>query len=196
MVAAVSVSSEPNWIVVEDPKGEYWEGSLLSLPVSRQLKARGAAVLPIDPNLMKRSGVGGFMKRAWGAGYPLDYQRHAMCCPLTIYATVRHAKLHWVARLVPGDRIAKLVAEGKPFEGSLQLTADSSQMGTHHAGMQQHQPPVASRDLGKLDELGGWLVGGESVVRLAMDGHHGFGLYGSMPGVRVAWLAATITCET
>lgn len=74
-----------NKIVVWDPKGDYWEGSLVDDATARIVQTRGGAVLPTTPEHFKRSGCGGFFKRAWGAGWPLDYAAPKLCCPMVLF---------------------------------------------------------------------------------------------------------------
>ena len=88
------------FIVVDDPTREFWSGSLVDSNRNRMLEARGVVTLPILPQLAKLSGVGGYAKREWGAGFPLDFLIPKMCCPLTMFCTRDYHHITWVARLL------------------------------------------------------------------------------------------------
>jgi hypothetical protein len=185
-----------HWIVVWDPTNEYWDGSLVDGNRARQLEARGVALLPVNPELFKLAGVGGFAKRSWGAGWPLDYQAPRMACPLTLYCLKeKDFFLHWCARIAPDPAIADKVDEGGKFNGFLRLAADSSQGSALHVGLQGEPSPIDIRELGRRDVHGGWTVGGNAIVRPVQDGFYNFALYGNAQGFRVVWVAASLSAE-
>ena len=70
-------------VVVDDPSGQYWEGALVKGREGHILRSRGVIVLPVDPRMFRFSGIGGYMKRSWGAGFPLTNVVPALNCPLT-----------------------------------------------------------------------------------------------------------------
>lgn len=181
-------------VVVWDPKGEFWEGSLVEERVARVLQERGVAMLPVVPELLRRAGVGGFHKRAWGSGWPLDFMAPRLVCPLTMFLSTALRTLHWVARLVPDDAHRQPASEGKTFtQGSVRLVGDSGQDHARMTTIANTTPAVDGAKLGKLDAEGGWTVGGDAEVNPSSDGFYGFGLYGTMPGVRVVWAAVSLT---
>ena len=196
--------SHPHWVVVYDETGDYLEGSVVDAARAHQLAARKVALLPFSPDLAKRSGVGGYMRRGWGAGYPLDPRLPRMSCPLAIYGAPGYEEVHWRARLVADDAFVEElrahfeVPEGQdapawlPIEGLLRLAPDSSQATPLVAGAQRVASPVNVREMGRPDARGGWTVGGEVLVRFPQEGIYGFGLYGSAPGLRVAWAAMSL----
>lgn len=182
-----------NRIVVWDPKGDFWEGSLVDETTERMLAARGAVLLPVDPLLFKRSGVGGYFKRAWGSGWPLDFSTSRMVCPVTLFVEVSHRILHWKARLIPDMSLVEKAKNGeKVSEGHLRMVGDSGQANAWRASVVPDSPPVTGKDLGRLDEYGGWTVSGRALVNPPQDAYYGFGIYGTLPGVRVAWVAASL----
>jgi hypothetical protein len=192
---------DKHWIVVWDPRAEYWEGSLVDELRARQLEAHGVALLPCLPELFKLSGCAGFAKRAWGAGWPLDYAVPRMSAPLTLYLpraddpstrTRAGQRLHWKARIVPSDDIRGHVVEGRVYEGSLRMATDNAHASTMHSGFAPQTPPVDMRALGALDAEGGWTVGGAGTCSPASAGFYGFALYGTAPGFRVVWVAAAV----
>jgi hypothetical protein len=192
---------EKHYIVVWDPKNDYWEGSLVDELRAKQLEARGVALLPVQPELFKLAGVGGFAKRAWGSGFPLDHATPRLAAPITLFlpraddpsSRVRSTqRLHWKARIVPSDDIRGLLAEGKKYEGTLRLSVDNGAASPLHAGFTTQTPPIDMRALGPLDESGGWTVGGHGICTPACNGFFGFALYGAAPGFRIVWLAASI----
>jgi hypothetical protein len=181
-------------VVVWDPEGDHWEGSVVDGANAPVLRARGAALLPCDPDLFRRSGVGGYMRRGWGAGWPLDHSPARLICPLTLWLTPVYRVLHWCARLLPDPRrIAEAQEKGLPdLMGFVRLAADSTQGQAHQAAVGAVAQPVDGARLGRADKRGGWIVGGETRISPASDGHFGFALYGTMPGARIAWAALSV----
>ncbi len=186
-------------IVVWDPAGEYWEGSLVDDKVAAALVPRGVVLLPVQGDLLVRSGIGGFCKRAWGAGWPLNYIAPRMCCPLTIFIPAAIAAdspprtLHWAIRLVPEVGHVAAAKEGARFtQGVIRIVADTSQAMARTSAIATQDPPHDGSKLGKLDEHGGWALMGCGRIHPQSDGYYGFGIYGTMPGVRVAWAALSL----
>lgn len=182
-----------NYVVVWDPEDVYWEGSIVDAAQALPLKARGVCLLPCDPKLFKRSGIGGYMRRGWGAGWPLDQTFPTLFCPLTIWASPTHRRIEWAARLLPiPSLVARAHEAGLDLAGMIRLTNDSTQSAVSQAAMSPGAPPIDGRSLRRTDEHGGWTVGGSAAIHPVQDGHYGFALYGSLPGVRVAWAAITV----
>lgn len=171
-------------IVVHDPSGEFWDGGVVDSQRAEILGQRGAVCLPCDPALFRKTGVGGFMKRAWGAGWPLDAAAAESFCPITLWAEITHRRVHWAARLIPSPAastgFARLI--GLPSHAS----GWSAVVQAEGGGL------VKAETLGDPDEDGGWTVGGHGVVQLRGPGFYDFALYGMMPGVRCVWLAASL----
>jgi hypothetical protein len=178
-------------VVVWDPEGDSEEGSVVDGANAPILKARGATLLPCDLELFKRSGIGGYMRRGWGSGWPLDHGTPRLFCPLTLWLTPAHRLVHWAARIVPDPRrLAEAMEKGLPdLLGFLRLAADSTQSTAHQAAVGAVAQPIDARQLGKADKHGGWTVGGDTRITPASEGHYGFSLYGTLPGVRIAWAA-------
>jgi len=189
-------------IVVWDPEGDYWQGGIVDDDLAHTLRARGVALLPVEPNLMTRSSAAaGFFHRAWGAGWPLGGAVPQMCCPmlLQLSSTVVESataqapnRISWVARLVPDpgavDSDGRLVQQA----GQIRLAADSGQPGAFGGGLSPtERAAVSVRELGQIDQHGGWTVGGDALVSVALDAFIGLGLYGWAPGLRVAWAAVS-----
>lgn len=183
-----------NRLVVWDPSNQYWEGSLVEQPQEALLAARGACVMPVEPSLFTRGGNAGFVKRAWGAGFPLSVGQPKIHCPITMLVFKDFRMVHWRARLVCNAEFdAK--RENKEFRpgGMLRLIGDGTRELTHHMHLQSVQPAIDLRELPAKDAANGWIVGGRCAIDAPMDGHYGFGLYGEGEGVRVTWLALTLT---
>jgi hypothetical protein len=182
--------NQPDWIVVDDPLGEFSEGSLIGAARRAQLSARGVCTLPVPVAMMRQSGVGGYFRRGWGSGYPLSPVLPKLHCPILLFieppsARATQVHLHWRARVVSP-------ADGPTPSGSLRIAVDTGQVNATHA----HISRASAVDMGRLgprDARGGWTVGGEELVNVPMRGHYGFGLYGAGPGMRVAWAAASVT---
>lgn len=189
--------SNPNWLVVEDPTGEWWEGALVEESRKAQLEARGVVLLPVLPDLFRRSGVGGFHKRAWGAGWPVLPARPTIVAPLTLYCSASFAFVHWAARVMPSSEQYERIenSEKGVIQGFLRFIADASQAIPNKAGCQ----PVVECDLSTLDnrtvQERGFIVRGSAKVSIPGDGHYGFALYGAAAGLRVVWAAASQSAE-
>lgn len=185
-----------HYIVIEDPENQYYEGSLVDPQTAIQLKARGVAVLPCEPNLFKLSGAGGYFKRAWGAGWPLDSMHPKMSAQTALFCDTQHRALHWAARLAPtSDEVRELIGTPNGPVGTLRLAADTSQRTPNHAKLLPNGVAVDVRNLGKPDARGGWVVRGKATVSVMTEGVFGFALYGNAPGLRVLWCAVTTTQE-
>jgi len=177
-------------VVIEDPEGRYYEGSIVDPARARQLSARGACVLPFAGPLMKLSGAGGWVKRAWGAGWPLDTPHPAMTSQVLLYVEPTCRVVHWAARVVPHEEWR----EGDPMpQGSLRLAADSSQRVPNATRVVPLDNPVDVSKLGKPDARGGWTVRGKASVACGLAGHYGFAVWGNAPSMRVLWAALSTT---
>jgi hypothetical protein len=182
--AWAGLAQDRQHIVVHDPSGEFWDGGVVDAQRAEILGQRGGVVLPCDPVLFRKSGVGGFMKRAWGAGWPLEAAASESFCPITLWAEVTHRRVHWAARLIPSPG---------PTTGFLRLIGLPSHASGWSAPVQAEGGGLVSANtLGDPDEDGGWTVGGRGVVQLRGPGFYDFALYGMMPGVRCVWLAASL----
>ena len=179
-------------VVVWDPEGTYSDGSLVSPEQAMVLESRGVALLPVEPELFRRAGVSGYMRRGWGAGWPLDYSAPRLVCPLTLFLVAgEKTKINWVIRLMPAQNMLDEKNHAKT-SGTLTLTGDNTVGG----GALQIQPESKLFDasqLGAIDEFGGWTTKGRGRVMIPGDGYYAFGLYGALPGIRVAWAALTQT---
>jgi hypothetical protein len=182
-----------DYVVVDDPRGEWRDGSLVKRSTAAVLASRGLALLPLTPGLL-HAGCGGYVKRAWGSGVPLDFGTPRLTCPISIFGTALARHLRWAMRLVAGAEVLERIRLGQPFEGTVHVSADTSQRGCLVAGVRQVEPPMNARALGPADEEGGWTLEGAAECALADAGVYGLGVFGAMPGVRVAWLAVAL-CE-
>lgn len=182
-----------DYVVIEDPEGRYYEGSLVEQSRAAQLTARGVAVLPLSGALMKISGAGGYVKRAWGAGWPLDTLHPVMAAQVLLYVDPTCSRVHWLARLVPSEASEQRAKEGVPPQGSLRIAADSSQRSPNAARLVPQDPTLDASRLGRPDARGGWTVGGKAALSCPVPGPAGFALYGHAPGLRVLWAAVSST---
>lgn len=190
--------SNPNWIVVEDPTGEWWEGALVEESRCRQLESRGVVLLPVLPDLFKRSGVGGFHKRAWGAGHPLHPSRPSIAAPLMLFVSESFEHVHWAARLALDPAYLERVKAGEKgifASGFLRFVGDASQSNPTKCTLM----PTKEADLSKLDDRtlveDGFIIRGDSRVNFPGDGHYGFAFYGTALGLRVVWSAVSQAAE-
>lgn len=179
-------------VVVDDPGDEFQEGSLIAPDRARMLEARGMVSLPADPELFRVSGVGGFYKRAWGAGWPLNSTTPRFFCPITLYVTRSHHQLSWAARLV----VDPTVPERDRFVGLLRLTVDTAQPSAMTGGFVGNDPRgnnlVDVSRLGPPTANGGWIVRGDGRIQSTGEGFLALGLYGMAPGLAIQWLAVGV----
>lgn len=178
-------------IVVWDPEEKYWDGAIVTEEQASTLRAYGAVLLPVSPELFKRSGCGGYAKRSWGSGWPLDYSAPTMCAPICMFIEPGFSHLAWAARLIPDPQLRAAIAEGKRPAGVLRLTPTNAGGFSLRTTFTADTTHVGVANLGELDEFGGWTARGEAKMQLTQGGYYEFALYGAMPGVRVGWVAAT-----
>lgn len=177
------ILASDHYVVVWDPSGENWDGGVVTATQARVLEERGVELLPVIPSLFVHSGAAGFVKRSWGSGIPLDTPTPRFVAPLMMYLDPEYRGVHWKARLVPS---------GPGREGMIRFAADNSQRSPLKAFYrEENENALMTRNLGELDEYGGWTIGGEGLASFGTEGHYGFSLYGSAPGLRAVWVAAT-----
>jgi hypothetical protein len=180
-------------VVVHDPRNEFWEGGLVEAQTASVLRARRVVTLPIEPELVRRSAVGGYFRRSWGSGWPLGTPAPRMACPMVLFVAAGDElrSLHWAARLLPDSAaLARQIGEGGRLAGTLRLSADTGQPGASSAGFSAGaRSHVDVATLGPLDEEGGWTVYGNGVIDAPRDGMFACSLYGAVAGLRVAWAA-------
>lgn len=183
-------------VVVWDPQGEYSEGSIVGSAKLNELHGRGVCTLPCVPEIFQFAGVSGYSRRGWGSGWPLDTIRPGFVCPLTMFAPLHGPrKLHWAARLMPSDVALERIRRNQdPSQGVLRIAAHE-QRGSLLRGAvsdDQGRNAVDCGRLGPVDAYGGWTVGGQSTLNCSGEGCYGLSLFGFAPGLRVAWVAATL----
>ncbi len=183
------------WIVVSDPTNDYLPGSLIDENKVRQLNSRGVTCLPVQTQLFKMSGVGGYAKREYGSGWPLDNLTPRMNCPLTMYCIRDFTAVHWAARITATEELLEKIRGGMKLQGQFRLSSDSGQATPLHIGLSSDQKPIDVNALGMPDANGGWNIGGQSKMEVALAGHYGFALYGAAPGLRVLWVAISLAAE-
>lgn len=168
---------------VSDSRSTFYEGELISGPMSRSLRAEGVAVLPVDPDLVRRGGISGWAKRCFGAGHEYDALMPRGGASVALMLAPDRTRVCWAARLVPtsGDR-----------GGQLYFAGDPTQFGAGLAGL-AGGAAVKLDQLGEPDASGGWLVFGESRLTAIAGAAAPLGvtLYGTARGVAVRWLAAS-----
>lgn len=183
-------------VVVHDPSGKYWDGSLVLTASSGMLRSEGGITLPIDAKQVTQGGASGWYKRAWGAGWPLDYPTPQLACRMLLSVPQGESVVHWAAMLMAGPDVLKMIEEPNKLSmlghGTVSLTSDQQQSlltGTYAPGTQ----PVSLKALEKELKAGKGtcIVRGQGSFRAERAGVHGFAVFGSMPGMRVAWAAVS-----
>ncbi len=183
-----------SFIVVEDPQGIWWDGAIVDEGRQRQLEARGVVLLPCIPDLFRKSGVGGFHKRSWGAGFPINPTRPGIVAPLTLFCSQHFNMMHWAFRVAmePGHLEKVKNGDKAVFDGAfIRFIGDASQANPNKCTL----TPVVSPDFATFDERmlvdDGFIIRGSSTCSFSGDGHYGFALYGTARGLRIVWAAAT-----
>lgn len=180
------------WVVLEDPQQQFWEGALVGLAQARVLEARGVVVLPVDTELMRLSGVGGYHKRAWGAGWELPLNAPQTFCNLTLFCLREYTRLSWKAKVVVDAGSMEAVEERK-LRGFLRITPDGSQVSPYKMGLRQEDVvDFSSYGIPQMHD-GAFIIGGTASTFVPTDAHYGLALYGMGLGLRVAWAAVSQT---
>lgn len=172
-------------IVVWDPTGEHPDGDIVDGNRVNVLVARKAVLLPVDPDLLKHHGAGGWVKRAWGKGVAYDALATRHGCPMVMHAERDRTTVHWCARVAPEP-------SGQPL-GRIRLAVGSGQVDTIAAGIRSDESPIIVEKLGETDKWGGWTVGGKVRFTSHLSGFVGFSLYGTLGSCRVLWAAVSQT---
>lgn len=174
-------------IVVEtsasDVRSTFYEGELISGPMARSLRGEGVAVLPCDPDLVRRGGISGWSKRSFGAGYVYDSLMPRAGASVALMLAPDRTRICWAARLVPTDGLRG---------GQLYFAGDPTQFGAGLAGL-AGGTAVLIEHLDEPDAAGGWTIGGESRLTAIAGAAAPLGvtLYGTARGIAVRWLAAS-----
>lgn len=186
------------WIVVEDQERKYFEGELLDTVRAKQCESWGAVVLPFDEALSKRSGVGGYYRRAFGEGLSMAANAtipRAVGQMTLFLANGSTSRISWKARIVPDAATVSGWVAGKTFEGTLRLIPDGSQESPFRFGL-GNQTACDMRALPQTARTaGGLVISGEADVTVPQDGLYGVALFGRVPGFRLRWLAASQTAR-
>jgi len=183
-------------VVIYDPKDEYWEGALIEPEVAHLIRARKAITLPIEPEHLHRSAVGGYYRRAWGSGWPLSASLPKMHCPIILFASPSYVpgsgRLNVAVRLVPDIEVLPFLLSGGKLSGAIQIAAESGQPGAHSGGFAPAEDTrVDVAQLGPMDEEGGWTVYAGGHLNVPGEGFFSCALYGAAAGLRVAWCAVS-----
>lgn len=180
-----------HYVVVWDPKNEFWEGSVVEPTREPSLSARGAVLLPCMPELFRRGT--GYTRRAWGAGFPIVEGSPRMHASLTSLIFRDLNTVHWAARLVSDATFDEKMKEpGFRPGGMIRFVGENREM-VSHITVSPDTPAIDLRELGPKDERGGWTIKGRGHIAPAFDGHYGFAIYGQGAGLRIVWTAMTVT---
>ncbi len=188
------------YVVIHDPEGKFWEGAVISDRDRAILvdRASPAVTLPIDTDLLRTAGCGGYVKRAWGSGWPLQSSHPTVVCPMTVWVPETHSALVWVARVVPLNENALTRAEsGEDFLGSVRLIADTGSSAGTAATITTPQGGEAKplHQLGPADAEGGWTVTGVSRANVRGDTVQAMAFFAVGEGLALAWAAVSTMKE-
>lgn len=176
------------FIVVHDPNGRLPEGLVLVGENVSKAEGQGVDLLPVNLQLMRLSGIGGYVKRSFGKGWTFDPVRSSRGPTLMMYATPSQ-DVHWKARIERLDP-PKADETALPPAGQLRVCHDPQQPGALLAGLHGMEV-VQLSELGDCDPDGGWTIGGRFGITSAGDGFLGLQLYGTAQNCRVVWFAAS-----
>lgn len=164
----------------QEPEGEVITGNAIGVA-----QARGVVLLPIELDMLRRGGLSGWAKRAYGRGWRYDAHAASRGCPLVLHISPEYPLIVWCARLQ---------ADPDGFlSGALRLAPDTAQAGAGACGLAPQTPPVQLSALGPADEDGGWIIGGRALSSIPGDMFLALQLYGQVTGARVTWFAASQT---
>ncbi len=172
-------------VVIHDPEGREPEGEILSRNAIGVAHARGAVLLPVELDTMRRGGVCGWSKRHYGRGWQYDAVVASRGCPLILHVSPEYPVIVWCARLQADP-------DGS-VSGSLRLAPDTAQVGAGACGLAPENSAIQIQALGPPDQDGGWFIGGRSRASIPADMFLGLQLYGQVGGARVLWFAASQT---
>jgi hypothetical protein len=172
-------------VVIHDSKRELFEGEILSGNAVGVAVARGVVVLPVEVDLLRRSGLSGWSKRSYGRGWKYDAIAASRGCPLVIHVAPQFPILEWRARLV-------VDGDGPPH-GALRFAADTASVNASATGIMPETGAVQMADLGAPDADGGWFIGGRGRASIPADLSLALQLYGQVGGARVSWFAVSQT---
>jgi hypothetical protein len=104
--------------------------------------------------------------------------------------------INWCARLVPGDSARERINRGQePAQGILRIAAHEQRGSLLRGSISEDglRNAVDTAKLGPLDPFDGWTVGGRARIFCTGEGCYGLSLYGFAPGLKVAWVAASLS---
>lgn len=174
-------------VIVHDPKGHEPEGEILSGNAIGVAQARGLILLPVEIDVLRRGGLSGWAKRAYGRGWSYDAIVASRGCPLVLHVSPSFPLIVWCARVQSTD------PSGAGVSGALRLAPDTAQPGAGALGMSPETSPVQLPTLGPPDEDGGWTIGGRARASIPGDMFLALQLYGQVGGARVTWFTASQT---
>lgn len=189
---------EQRFVVVSDPDGKYPDGEVVDRAKSIDVRDRGGATLSCTPEFFRFAAGSGYSKRSWGQGWALENPAPELVCPLVMFAAPGGPRdLAWAARLVPSPSALDNLRANRPAaQGILRIAAGEQRGGmlrgivTDDSGCKN---AVQVGTLGAPDPRGGWTVYGTARLHLQGEGCCALAFYGFAPGMRIQWVAATLT---
>lgn len=174
--------------VLYDPKGDYKTCALVEEVQAYELRKRGCATIPVDPDLFLLNGVAGFEMRHWGMGAIAPPRPGRIGTPLVVYRQVGYSKLHWRAWIRP-------IAGGDAPTGDLRIIADTAQLEVAPLGLAADGAFIDITTKGGAIQANpdGICIGGECNVPPSQSGYMGLAIYGQGRLWRVAWVAVSQT---
>jgi hypothetical protein len=183
-----------NHVVIEDPSGAFWEGAVVDQGHAEPIRSRGGCTMPCDPALFVLAGFAGFAKRSWGGGWPLGGMEAKPHAPIAVFSPGEsHPNVHWRARLIPESR----TQTPEERAGTLRLATSPTYWSQTQCTLGSGVREMNMVEIAQLPNLGehdtGWIVGGSARLYIPSPGFYGLGIYGMAAGMRLAWLAVTLT---
>lgn len=188
MSDTTTAPAERYYILIDDPHGTMRRGQILTEAEARAASVRRAALMPLDPDALGRSGMAGYVARDFGDGIAPG-NNSGPFAPFSIYLPHGDLRLHWRACLV---RPANARSSGT--SGILRLATDPAQAHTQACGLAPTEAfniETAMSGESRKDES--WVIGASQHCSLESPGHVGFMLWGHGFGVKVLWVACSAT---
>jgi len=168
-------------IVCFDPLHRNIPGTILDPAAAHKLASMGAAVLPVDPTLLRENGASGHVQRFFGdAGWEFDGNRPSRGCHMFLSLPAGTRTIHWMAWVRAMD-------DERAVQGKLKLVADTSRSGSSGLRAIERVDLLPS-----LPPKEGVAVYGSSAVALSIQATLGLSLHGVCDNATILTAAMTV----
>lgn len=177
-------------IIVDDPTGKYGEGTRINPEFKGKLDLAGITSLPLDPVLLKDSGVGGYVVRRFGNGGEAIPSVTGFFARTTLFVKREFPLIHFSAA----------IQIEKGSTGHFRFVQDGTQAHTTKgglAGLNAFDLTVLQNKMAQENESSSVvIVEGHASLNLTNDAYAGFALYGSSShNAKCLWIAVSNTSK-